>query len=137
MAAHLRADPAGHFALVDRSSRHPEVVGHLGAELADHPHWGRVGGLELVVAPSLRGLGLARPLYRTALESLSARGAEIIKGGTSQPGVMALGRVMQRPWHAFNVRRAVPFGREHFLRFAPDAVRRAHGVPDSEGTSLL
>jgi len=127
----LRADPEGHFVVLARGaggSGEPgdEVVGHLGAELADSPYWGRVGGLELVVAAPLRGCGLARPLYRAALASLIARGAERMKGGTSQPGVLALGRVMQRPWQAFNLRRDTPFGRDHFLRFAPAEVRTAH-----------
>jgi predicted N-acetyltransferase YhbS len=128
--ADLERDRDGQFALIDASGR---VVGHLGAELDDNPYFGRTGGLELILASHLRGLGLARPLYRAALSSLVERGAERIKGGTSQPGVLALGRVMRRPWHAFNLRREVAFGPEHFLRFAPDAIRARHAV---DGASL-
>jgi len=124
MAKDLVADLGGQYALL----RGDVVVGHLGAERVDSPYWGRVGGLELVLEAPLRGRGLARPLYRVALESLIERGAVMIKGGTAQPGVMALGRVMQRPWHSFNLRRDPAFGPEHFLRFAPEDVRRAHLV---------
>lgn len=126
MADNLARDPRGHFALVD--TRTGEVVGHVGAELADTPEWGSTGGLELVLAPALRHQGLARPLYRAALRSLVARGARVMKGGTSQPAVMALGRRMQRPWHSFNLRRGAAFAPDHFLRFAPEHVRRAHGT---------
>lgn len=123
MAETLYRMPAGQF-VVREAGR---VVGHLGAEVDDNPYWGRVGGLELVLAPALHGRGLARALYRVALQSLVQRAAKVMKGGTSQPGVMALGREMQRPWHAFNLRRDTPFTREHFLRFAPASVRASLG----------
>lgn len=125
---HLLRDREGQFAIVDRRDL---VVGHLGAELdRDNPYWGPVGGLELVLAPDWRGRGLARALYLAALRSLVTRGARAIKGGTAQPGVLALGRVMGRPWHSFNLRRGTRFALEHFLAFAPDAVRRAHSHDD-------
>ncbi len=123
LAEALRRTPAGQF-VVREAGR---VVGHLGAEVDDNPYWGRVGGLELVLAPALRGRGLGRALYRVALQSLVQRAATVMKGGTSQPGVMALGREMQRPWHAFNMRPNTPFARAHFLRFAPASVARSLG----------
>lgn len=125
MTRSLLHDPRGHFALVDQAGR---VLGHLGAELADTPYWGPTGGLELVLAPEVRGQGLTRSLYRAALRSLVARGARVMKGGTSQPAILSLGRRMRRPWHAFNLRRGAAFAAEHFLAFAPDEVRRAHGL---------
>jgi len=127
MARHLAEDPGGHFALVD--ARQDRVVGHLGAELSETPEWGATGGLELVLTPALRGQGLARSLYRAALRSLVVRGARVIKGGTSQPAVMALGRLMQRPWHTLNLRRGAAFTVDHFLRFAPEHVQRVHDRP--------
>ena len=123
MAETLYRTPNGQF-VVREAGR---VVGHLGAEIDDNPYWGRVGGLELVLPPAYRGRGLARALYRVALQSLVQRAATVMKGGTSQPGVMALGREMQRPWHAFNMRPGVAFSRDHFMRFAPPSVRASLG----------
>lgn len=113
MAEALARDPTGHFVIVEGGA----VVGHVGAELRDDAFWGPTGGLELVLARHLRGRGLGRSLYRVALRSLVARGARTIKGGTSQPAVLALGRELGRSWQAFNVRRGVRFAPEHFEIF--------------------
>lgn len=113
MAEDLARASEGHFVLVEDGA----VVGHIGAELRADDFWGPTGGLELVLARRLRGRGLARSLYRVALRSLVARGARTIKGGTSQPAVLALGRALGRSWHAFNLRRGVRFAPDHFLRW--------------------
>lgn len=96
------------------------VLAHVEADLTpDHPQWGAVSGMALVLDPALQGQGLARAAYRVALTAAVAAGARTLKGGTSQPAVMALGAEMQRPWHAFGLRREVAFPPEHFLRFHP------------------
>lgn len=114
----LEADRAGQLVLMSGE----RLVGHAGVEVKRAPMWGRVGGVELLLAPELVGKGLARPLYSALLDELVRTGCDTMKGGTNQPAVLHLGRVMGRPWHAFNLRREAPFTLEHFLRFAP--VRR-------------
>lgn len=115
LAADLARQREHHVVLL----RGDEVVGHAGADLSrDDPFWGTHGGLELVLSPALQGRGLARPLYQRLLGDLVQRGAVALKGHSAQPGVLALARLMRRPWHAFDLRRDAPFPAEHFLRFA-------------------
>ncbi|MFO0747464.1 MAG: hypothetical protein U1F43_17635 [Myxococcota bacterium] len=103
-----------------RPDRSYEVVAHVEADLTpDHPQWGAVSGMALVFHEGLQGRGLARLAYRTALAAAVEAGAETLKGGTSQPAVMALGRAMERPWYAFGLRREAHFPPEHFLAFHP------------------
>jgi len=109
-----------HWVLRTRS----KVVVHVEAEVHDHPWWGKQAGLALVLDPSVRGQGLVKSAYRQALTAAVARGAELIKGGTSQPAVMGLGRVMARPWYAFGMRRHAQLPPEHFLAFHPSRAPR-------------
>jgi GNAT superfamily N-acetyltransferase len=123
LAAALGKAPAGHAVLVSGS----RVLGHIGVDIeADDPFWGSVGGLELVLAPELRGRGLLRTLYAELLDGLVSAGCEVMKGGTSQPAVLHLGQVLGRPWHALNLRRGVAFQPEHFFAHAPRAIAEAH-----------
>lgn len=115
LARALTADREGQLGLWSGG----RLVGHAGVEVErDNPFWGTVGGLELLLAPALVGKRLARPLYSALLDELVRAGCDTMKGGTNQPGVLHLGRLMGRPWHAFNLRREAPFTLEHFLRFA-------------------
>ena len=115
VAADLASRREHHLVLL----RGDDVVGHAGGDLVqDDAFWGTHGGLELVLRPELHGRGLARPLYRRVLGGLVQRGAVALKGHSAQPGVLALAKVMRRPWHAFDLRRGAHFAPEHFLRFA-------------------
>lgn len=118
LATSLESDRSGQLALCSGE----RLVGHVGVEVKRNPMWGRVGGVELLLAPDFVGRGLARPLYSALLDELVRAGCDTMKGGTNQPAVLHLGRVMGRPWHAFNLRREAPFTLDHFLRFA--ATRR-------------
>lgn len=122
LAASLATDRSGQFALWSDE----RVVGHVGVEVRRNAMWGRVGGVELLLAPDFAGRGLARALYSALLDELVRTGCDTMKGGTNQPAVLHLGRLMGRPWHAFNLRREAPFTLDHFLRFAP--TRRRNGA---------
>ncbi|MCB9615178.1 MAG: hypothetical protein H6722_22300 [Sandaracinus sp.] len=93
------------------------VVGHVGASIdLANPFWGPSTSLGLCFAPSIRGRGVLRPLYRAFLEGLRARGVRVFRGGTSRPAVMHLGRVMDRTLQGLNLRRGAPFPPSHFAR---------------------
>lgn len=101
------------------------LIGHAGADIQrKSSYWGALGGIELVLAPDFTGKGLARPLYSALLDVLVENTCETMKGGTNQPAVLHLGRVMRRPWHAFNLRRQSPYTLDHFLTFAPPDIGR-------------
>jgi hypothetical protein len=66
--------------------------------------WGRFGSLDLMLTAPLRGRGLARVAYAHMLERMRARGVVALRGGTSQPGVLHLARVMKRPTVAWVIK---------------------------------
>lgn len=106
----------GQFALL----REGRLVGHVGVDVREDPCFGRTAGLELVLAPELRGLGLARWIYAQALAWMNARAVLTMKGGTAQPAVLHLARRLGRPWVFLNLRRKVHFEASHFTRFSGD-----------------
>lgn len=103
----------GHFAMV----RDGRVLGALDSTVRDDPFFGRLAGVGLVLAPELRGRGLLRPIYRHLLESMIDRAAVAFRGGTSQPPVMRLGRILGRPCAAWIMRRGAPFPASHFAAY--------------------
>lgn len=118
-AANLGREPL-HWVVRGRG----KVLGHVEAEVThDHPWWGNVAGLALVFDPSIQGRGVVKTAYRVALTLAVARGAERIKGGTSQPAVLGLGQVMGRPWLSIGLRRHTHYPPQHFLRFHPELTR--------------
>lgn len=90
------------------------VVGLLRFDLSTRPMWGRCAGMDLCLAPHLHGRGLAAPAYRLLLPRMVARGAQRFKGGTSQPGVIALGHRMHRWPVAWMLRTARRFDWSHW-----------------------
>lgn len=105
----------GHRVMVDGS----RVVGALGASVREDGLFGRTAGMSLVLAPELRGRGLLRPIYRHLLEHMIAEGAVTFRGGTSQPPVMRLGRVLGRPCVGAHMRRRNHFPASHFAQYLP------------------
>ncbi len=93
------------------------LLGHLSASVRPDPSFGRVAGMSLVLAPSLRGRGILRSLYRLLLEGMVARGAQSFRGGTSQPAVIRIGAEMGRPLHAYVMRRRTFFPDAHFAPY--------------------
>ncbi len=113
----LRAGDGVHL-IVEGADR--EVLGHVGADIDDHAFWGRSAGLDIVLAPALRGRGLLKVLYRDVLARLvHEHQVATLRGGTAQPGVLALGRRMGRAWGALHLRRDVAFPFAHFAAFQP------------------
>ncbi len=103
-----------------------EVVGMVQAHIEDNPLWGRLAGVGLLLDPRFWGQGLLGPMYRRLLERLAAAGVQRIKGGTSQPPVMRLARLMGRPVHGVHLRYAAAFPRRHF-----DPILGPAAPPDS------
>lgn len=115
----LRAGDGVHL-VVQGAGR--EVLGHVGADIDGHAFWGCSAGLDIVLAPALRGRGLLKVLYREALARLvHVHRVATLRGGTAQPGVMALGLRMGRAWGALHMRRNVAFPFAHFAAFQPAA----------------
>jgi len=122
----LGGDPVEHWVVRAPDGR---VAGHLELEVdRDHPFWGAYAGLGVILEPALQGRGIVKSLYRVALAAAVARGARLVKGGTAQPAVLGLGRLMGRPWHTISLRRVGVLPPEHFLRFHPDG--QDHGQSD-------
>lgn len=106
---------AGDMAVIRRGD---EALGyvHFGVEI-DAPFWGAQAGVGLLLDPSLWGRGLVKTIYRTGLERLVEMGVGVFKGGTSQPPVLGLGRLMGRVALGVHLRAGVPFDRTHFQGF--------------------
>lgn len=98
--------------------RGDEALGyvHFGVE-HDAPFWGPAAGVGLLLDPSLWGRGLVKTLYRVGLERLVEQGVGVFKGGTAQPPVLGLGRLMGRAALGVHLRAGVPFDRAHFQGF--------------------
>lgn len=66
--------------------------------------WGRCASLDLHLTAPLQGRGLARVVYAHLVARMRARGVETLRGGSAQPGVLRLARVMGRPTVAWVIR---------------------------------
>lgn len=54
------------------------------------------GGFSFFLHESIQGLGITKTGYRLMLEYLKQRGINVFYGGTSQPAIQAMGKVMGR-----------------------------------------
>jgi len=106
----LRASREGHLAV----RRGGAFAGHVSAAIEERPFWGRTAGMFLLLAPSLRGRGLLRPLYAALLDAMIEAEADLFKGGTSQGPVLRLAREMERPLYAIHLRRGATTPPERF-----------------------
>jgi GNAT superfamily N-acetyltransferase len=110
-AADLAAAREGVHEVLCRGDR---IVGYWSADISMSNFWGRSAGMDFVLLPEVQGVGLARVGYRRLLEQLVDAGVEVFRGGTNQPPVMHLARVMgRRPWQYW-MRTQVPFSADHF-----------------------
>lgn len=91
-----------------------EPVGLAQIHVDDNPLWGRSAGFGLLLHPRLWGRGLLKSMYRRMLERLIEADVELFKGGTSQPPVMRMGRLMKRPLHGIALRGGATLPRSHF-----------------------
>lgn len=89
----------------------------------DHPLWGSLAGLDITLHPKIQRKGVVKTVYRIMLSSMVSLGIKVYKGGTSQPAVMALGKVMGRPLFSWVLRRQARFPVGHFLPYLPPHLR--------------
>ncbi len=94
--------------------RDGELVGTVAANVSVSPSWGQKAGMDLVFDASIRGMGLATWAYRETLRRAVGRGARVVRGGTSQPAVLALGQRLGRVVDSWMIRKRPDFAREHF-----------------------
>lgn len=90
------------------------LMGTVSAEVEQRAAWGRVAGMDLVLLPEVRGLGLATWAYAHTLREAQAKGAARFRGGTSRPAVLALAARMGRVVQSAIVRRTYGFPLAHF-----------------------
>lgn len=57
---------------------------------------GRIGGFTFCFSPEIQGQGVVKTAYLLLLEGLVKRKVPFFKGGTSQPAVRGLGKIMKR-----------------------------------------
>lgn len=55
-----------------------------------------LGGFSFFLHPSIQGLGITKTGYRLLLEFLLRKGTRKFIGGTSQPAIRSLGKIMGR-----------------------------------------
>lgn len=94
--------------------RGDRVVGWYSFAPAEDVQWGPSGGMGIVLGPDARGRGLLRAIYADTARRLDALGVPAFRGGTSQPAVLHLSRLLGRRTIGVHVRGAHSFGLAHF-----------------------
>lgn len=96
-----------------------EVIAYFNTELTlAHPVWGRVGGMSFCINQNYQGKGLLKNCYAILLKNLILLKADVFMGGTSQPPVLKIARLMKRLRFAFIFRNGPGhFKAKHFIRF--------------------
>ena len=85
-----------------------------------NPLWGHSAGLEIMLHPLIQKKSVVKSVYRVMLESMIERGVEVYKGGTAQPAVMGLGKLMERPVFSWVLRKRAAFTPDHFSLYLPE-----------------
>jgi|GEM_PF-1638691 len=93
----------------------------------EHPLWSSLAGLDIILHPKIQHRGVVKTVYRVMLESMVELNLKVFKGGTSQPAVMALGRVMERPLFSWVLRKVAPFPVGHFAPYLPPHLKALEG----------
>jgi len=95
--------------------RGSELVGSFGADIErEHPFWGDVAGVDFVLHRSIQQRGVVKTAYRCILGELLRRNVKYFRGGTLQPAVFRLAKVMGRYSVGLHLhRREVPQPPEH------------------------
>jgi hypothetical protein len=96
------------------------VVGMFGYSLEEeNPYWGNTAGMDLVLDRSIQGRGVVKTCYLHMLKSMVDERVDVFKGGTNQPAVMGLSRLMDRSTYTYVLRRNTPFGWSDFSLLDP------------------
>jgi hypothetical protein len=93
------------------------------SDTPDHPLWGALAGVDITLHPLIQRRGVVKTAYRVMLTAMLQAGVQVYKGGTSQPAVMALGRVMGRPLFSWVLRRRAALPARHFSPYLPPHLR--------------
>jgi hypothetical protein len=99
--------------------REETIVGFFAFHRApEGPVFPAVAGIEIALDQEIQGLGIAKTCYRIMLEKMNRSGVKVIRGGTAQPAVLALGKILKRKPFAFMMRNAPAFfDRKHFQSY--------------------
>lgn len=100
-----------------------------------HPLWSSLAGLDIILHPKIQHRGVVKTVYRVMLESMVELELKVFKGGTSQPAVMALGKVMERPLFSWVLRKRAPFPVGHFAPYLPPHLKALEGGNSTHWTS--
>ena len=93
-----------------------KVLGYFGYSIfPPNPVYPSCAGVEIALDQSIQGKGVAKTAYRLMLEELKRKRIVMIRGATSQPAVMGIGKILQRKPFAYLMRyRSRYFKSEHF-----------------------
>ena len=84
--------------------------------------WGHSAGLDIMLHPLIQRQSVVKTVYRLMLESMIERDVKVYKGGTAQPAVMGLGKLMERPLFSWVLRKNTAFPPAHFSAYLPDVI---------------
>lgn len=116
--------------------REGELLGYFSFQVqVDHPLWGHYAGLDILLHPRIQKKGVVKTIYRIMLESMILQGIQVYKGGTSQPAVMGLGRLMQRPLFSWILRKNAVFDPSHFDLYLPDSLTTTSDISAPKSNS--
>ena len=96
-------------------------------EEKSHPQWGHSAGLDIILHPRIQRKGVVKTAYLHMLASMIDRKVNVYRGGTSQPAVMWLGHLMNRPLFSWVLRRRARFLPSHFGPYLPPSLRAVEG----------
>ena len=84
--------------------------------------WGHSAGLDIMLHPIIQRQGVVKTVYRLMLESMIERNVKVYKGGTAQPAVLGLGKLMDRPLFSWVLRKNTAFDPAHFALYLPGVI---------------
>ncbi len=101
-----------------------ELVGQFGVDINPEPIFGQpTGGMGLFFGLEAQGKGLAKVAYSILLKELDRKGIRLFHGGTSQPPVLKLSKLMKRTPVALEFFEGKGyFPKSHFSRWFPSLV---------------
>lgn len=97
-------------------ARNHKVLGTFAfTPVFDHPCWGTIASVEVMLDPEIQGRGVGRDAYREMLHAMEAAHISVFRGGTSHPAVLRLSERMGREVRAWEIRAGEPaFAHDHF-----------------------
>lgn len=79
-----------------------KILGYFGTYSSPaNARYPSMAGIEIVLDRSIQGKGIAKICYRMMFEHLSKTRIKLVKGGTSQPAVLALAKAFKRQPFAY------------------------------------